>query len=45
MYKAAQMELAVLHRLGQADPENKKHCIKLLRHFDYRNHMCLVGGA
>jgi len=43
MYKAAQMELAVLHRLGQADQENRKHCIRLLRYFEYRNHMCLVG--
>ncbi|GFH21630.1 protein kinase domain-containing protein, partial [Haematococcus lacustris] len=42
MYKAAQTELAVLRKLGAADPDNKKHTIKLLRHFDYRNHMCLV---
>jgi serine/threonine-protein kinase PRP4 len=42
MYKAAQTELAVLRKLGAADPENKKHCIRLIRHFDYRNHMCLV---
>lgn len=42
MYKAAQMELAVLHRLGTADQENRKHCIRLLRYFEYRNHMCLV---
>lgn len=43
MYKAAQMELAVLNRLGQSDPENRKHCIRLLRYFEYRHHMCLVS--
>lgn len=42
MYKAAQIELAVLKRLAQADPDNRKHCIRLLRHFEYRNHFCLV---
>eukprot|EP00967_Tisochrysis_lutea_P065900 scaffold85766_cov18-Tisochrysis_lutea.AAC.1 len=45
MYKAAQMELAVLHRLGTADQENRKHCIRLLRYFEYRNHMCLVSAC
>jgi hypothetical protein len=42
MYKAAQTELAVLRTLGDADPEGRRHCIRLLRHFEYRNHMCLV---
>jgi len=45
MYKAAQMELAVLHKLGQADHENRKHCIRLLRYFEYRHHMCLVSAC
>lgn len=37
-----QVELAVLRKLGAADPDNRKHCIRLLRHFEYRNHVCLV---
>lgn len=50
MYKAAQTEQAILRQLAAADPENKKHCIRLLRAFEYRNHMCLatemmVGGV
>ncbi len=42
MYKAAQTELAVLKLLAQSDPDNRKHCIRLLRHFEYRHHMCFV---
>lgn len=42
MYKAAQMELTILKRLCNSDPDNRKHCIRLLRAFEYRNHMCLV---
>lgn len=42
MYKAAQMEISILKRLGAADPENRRHCVKLLRSFEYRHHMCLV---
>ena len=45
MYKAAQTELVVLHKLSQTDPDNRKHCIRLLRHFEFRNHMCLVRAA
>lgn len=42
MFKAAQTEIQILKLLGAADPTNHKHCIHLLRHFEYRNHMCLV---
>ncbi len=42
MYKAAQTELRILKLLGDQDPENKKHCIRLQRSFEYRNHMCMV---
>lgn len=42
MYKAAQTELAILRKLGASDPDNRKHCVKLLRHFEYRKHFCLV---
>ena len=42
MFKAAQTEVQVLKLLGAADPENHKNVIRMLRHFEYRNHMCLV---
>ncbi|KAI7895497.1 kinase-like domain-containing protein [Mucor mucedo] len=42
MYKAGQKELAFLKKLMDADPENKKHVIRLRRHFEHRNHLCLV---
>ncbi|ORZ20356.1 kinase-like domain-containing protein [Absidia repens] len=42
MYKAGQKELALLRKLMDADPDNKKHVIRLLRHFEHRNHLCLV---
>lgn len=42
MYKAGQKELAFLKKLMDADPENKKHIIRLQRHFEHRNHLCLV---
>lgn len=41
-YKAGMKELGFLRKLMEADPENKKHVIRLLRHFEYRNHLCLV---
>lgn len=45
MFKAAQIEIQVLKLLGASDPDNHKHCIRFLRHFEYRNHMCLVFEA
>lgn len=42
MFKAAQTEIQVLELLAKADPDNHKHCIRMVRHFEYRNHMCLV---
>eukprot|EP00798_Chlamydomonas_sp_ICE-L_P025594 gene25594-11247_t len=34
MFKAAQMEQSILKQLCASDPDNKKHCIKMLRCFD-----------
>ena len=45
MFKAAQTEVQVLKLLGSTDPENHKNVIRMLRHFEYRNHMCLVFEA
>merc|ERR1712216_568269 len=42
MRKAAEKEVEVLERLNRADRGNKKHVIRLLRHFLYRGHLCLV---
>ena len=42
MYKAGKLELAILNKLGEEDPENRRHVIRLLRNFEYRNHLCLV---
>lgn len=42
MYKAGQQELAILRKLADADPDNRKHVIRLLRSFEYRNHLCMV---
>ncbi|KAJ3136603.1 U4/U6 small nuclear ribonucleoprotein prp4 [Geranomyces variabilis] len=42
MYRAGLKELSILKKLMAADPEGKKHVIKLLRHFEHKNHLCLV---
>ena len=35
----------VLRKLAGADPDGRRHCIKLLRTFEYRSHLCLVFEA
>ncbi|KAK5132702.1 hypothetical protein LTR08_008746 [Meristemomyces frigidus] len=45
MYKAGQKEMDFLQILNQHDPEDKKHIIRLLRHFDHKGHMCIVFEA
>lgn len=42
MKQAAEKEVAVLQKLNRADRGNKRHVIKLIRHFSYRGHLCLV---
>lgn len=42
MKKAAEKEVDILERLNKADKQNKRHVIKMLRHFMYRGHLCLV---
>lgn len=34
--------LAHAQVLSDADPEGRKHCVRLLRSFEYRSHVCLV---
>lgn len=45
MYKAGQMERVILRKLSEADAEGKRHCIRMLGSFEYRNHLCLVFEA
>jgi len=42
MRKAAEKEIEFLERLAGADRGNKRNVIRLLRHFMYRDHLCLV---
>mmetsp|Transcript_80003 Transcript_80003/g.226494 ORF Transcript_80003/g.226494 Transcript_80003/m.226494 type:complete len:634 (-) Transcript_80003:108-2009(-) len=42
MRKAAEKEVQVLDRLNRADKGNRRHVIRLIRHFGYRGHLCLV---
>lgn len=35
-------EVQILNKLAQADPEDKKHIIRLDRTFEHRGHLCLV---
>lgn len=41
MHKAAQLEVTILNKLAGADPENRRHVVRLLRTFEFRNHMFL----
>ncbi|EEY60905.1 serine/threonine protein kinase [Phytophthora infestans T30-4] len=42
MRDAAQTELKLLKELGERDPRDKKHCIRLLDSFTHRSHVALV---
>ncbi|KAJ4710540.1 Protein kinase-like protein [Melia azedarach] len=42
MNKAGQTEVQILKKLAGADPENKRHCVRFISSFKYRNHLCLV---
>merc|ERR1712085_1103 len=42
MTKAAEKEVAILEKLNSADRKNKRHIIRLLGTFAYRQHFCLV---
>ncbi|KAL7149333.1 hypothetical protein ABFS83_05G032700 [Erythranthe nasuta] len=42
MYKAGMEELVILKKLVGADPENRRHCVRFLSTFKYRNHLCLI---
>ncbi|XVF03418.1 hypothetical protein REPUB_Repub04eG0259600 [Reevesia pubescens] len=42
MHKAGQLEVQILKKLAGADPDDKRHCVRFLLSFKYRNHLCLV---
>ncbi|KAF2156636.1 kinase-like protein [Myriangium duriaei CBS 260.36] len=42
MYKAGLKEIHTLEKLSEADPEDKKHVIRLERHFMHKGHLCMV---
>ncbi|KAE9595747.1 putative protein kinase CMGC-DYRK-PRP4 family [Lupinus albus] len=42
MYKAGMDESVILKKLVGADPDDKRHCVRFLSCFKYRNHLCLV---
>lgn len=41
-WQAGQTEVVILRKLSGTDPEGRKHCVRLLRTFEYRSHLCLV---
>lgn len=40
---ASQIEIRVLRRLRQHDPENRYQCVQLLETFEFRQHVCIVS--
>lgn len=42
MLKTGQKELKLMKRLNDTDPHDKYHCLRLFRHFNHKNHLCLV---
>ncbi|KAL5726193.1 non-specific serine/threonine protein kinase [Ranunculus cassubicifolius] len=42
MLKAGLDELVILKKLADADPEDRRHCVRFISSFKYRNHLCLV---
>ncbi|XP_035260731.1 dual specificity protein kinase CLK2-like isoform X1 [Anguilla anguilla] len=39
--EAARLEINVLERINEKDPENKHLCVKMYDWFDYHGHMCI----
>jgi len=38
-------EIELLKQISETDPEGKYNCVKLIHHFEDRNHLCLVFEA
>ena len=41
-YRAGLKEVQILNKLKQADPDDKKHIVRLERTFEHRGHLRLV---
>lgn len=35
-------EIEILKKLGAADPDDKKHLVRLERYFEHKGHLCIV---
>jgi len=35
-------EISILTKLKEADPDDKKHVVRMIRNFEYRGHICVV---
>ncbi|XP_066919498.1 serine/threonine-protein kinase PRP4 homolog [Clytia hemisphaerica] len=42
MSKQGKQEMKILQQLNEADPDDKYHCLRMHRHFDHKQHLCLV---
>lgn len=42
MHKTGLKELEILKKLNDADPEDRLHCLRLIRHFFHKQHLCMV---
>lgn len=40
--KAGLKEIEILQKLSHADPEDKKHMVRLERFFEHKGHLCMV---
>lgn len=40
--KAGIKEIEILQKLNDADPDDKKHIIRLVRQFEHKQHLCMV---
>lgn len=41
-YVAGRKEVGILKKLNEADPEDKKHIVRMERTFEHRGHLCIV---
>ncbi|CAH0547889.1 unnamed protein product [Brassicogethes aeneus] len=42
MHKTGLKELEILKKLNDADPDDKMHCLRLIRQFFHKQHLCMV---
>ncbi|KAF1920837.1 kinase-like domain-containing protein [Ampelomyces quisqualis] len=42
MRKASQKEMEFLRKVNEADPQDKRHIVRLLGSFDHKGHLCIV---